>query len=156
MMATDSSIKKDGLCSLTAQKLSEEQGFTGRPPARNHPGYSAEEYCQTEPMEPHMIKVPYPDDQNMKRLAHDMKFVQKRGIELKNNELGKVWTNMQHKKAHAEDDKKNMDLDLATKLKERSQKVDEDKEASNLPPTQPEFAQVQLRKTGSRELLNIE
>lgn len=32
---------------------------------------------------------------------------------------------MQHKKAHAEDDKKNMDLDLATKLKERSQKVDE-------------------------------
>ena len=34
MMATETSIKKDGLCSLTAQKLSEEQGFTatGGPP----------------------------------------------------------------------------------------------------------------------------
>lgn len=32
MMATDTSIKKDGLCSLTAQKLSEDpQGFTGPP-----------------------------------------------------------------------------------------------------------------------------
>ena len=31
-MATETSIKKDGLCSLTAQKLSEEQGFTGKPP----------------------------------------------------------------------------------------------------------------------------
>lgn len=31
-MATETSIKKDGLCSLTAQKLSEEQGFTGGPP----------------------------------------------------------------------------------------------------------------------------
>ncbi len=33
MMATDTSIKNDGLCSLTAQKLSEEQQvFAGGPP----------------------------------------------------------------------------------------------------------------------------
>ena len=48
-----------------------------------------------------------------------------RGIELKNNEFGKVWTNIQQKKAHADDDTKKMDQDLASKLKERSRKVDE-------------------------------
>ena len=32
MMATDTSIKHDGLCSLTAQKLSEEHDLTGGPP----------------------------------------------------------------------------------------------------------------------------
>lgn len=32
MMATGMSIKKDGLCSLTAQKLSEEPGFASRLP----------------------------------------------------------------------------------------------------------------------------
>ncbi|CAB3992615.1 Hypothetical predicted protein [Paramuricea clavata] len=155
MMATDTSIKKDGLCSLTAQKLSEDpQGFAG-PPARNHPDYPAEDFCETEPMEPHMIKMPYPDDPNMKRLTHDIKFAHKKGIELKNNEFGKVWTNIQQKKAHAEDDTNKMDQELANKLKERSRKVDEDKEVDELPPP-PEFAQVQLRKTGSRELLNIE
>ena len=146
----------DGLCSLTAEKLSEEeQVFSGGPPARNHPGYSAEDYCETEVPEPHMIKMPYPDNQNMKRLTHDIKFAQKKGIELKNNEFGKVWTNIQQKKAHTDEDTKKMDQDLASKLKERSRKVDEDKETNELPPP-PAFAQVQLRKTGSRELLNIE
>ena len=48
-----------------------------------------------------------------------------RGIELKNNEFGKVWTNIQQRKAHAEDDTNKMDQDLASKLKERSRKVEE-------------------------------
>ena len=52
-------------------------------------------------------------------------FSSSRGIELKTNELGKVWTNIQHKKAHAEEETKKMDQDLASKLKERSRKVDE-------------------------------
>ena len=48
--------------------------------ARNHPGYSAEDYCETEVPEPHMIKMPYPDNQNMKRLTHDIKFAQKKYV----------------------------------------------------------------------------
>ncbi|XP_046851736.1 uncharacterized protein LOC124445068 isoform X2 [Xenia sp. Carnegie-2017] len=153
MMATGMSIKKDGLCSLTAQKLSEEPGFASRLPARNHPSESAEDFSEPNYMEPHMIKMPLPDDQNMKRLTHDIKFAQKRGIELKNNELDKVWRNMQNKKANDDDNTKKMDKDLANKLKERSLKVEKNDEDSYLSPP-PEFAQVQLRKTASKELLN--
>lgn len=147
--------KKDGLCSLTAtaQKLIEEQGIQG--PARNHPQYSPEDFCESEPTEPHMIKVPYPDDQNLKKLTKDIKFTQKSGVQLKNNEYGKVWTSIQNKKSHEDNSKNNMDQDLATKLKERSKKVDEEEQVNEDPPP-PEFAQLQLRKTGSRELLNIE
>lgn len=46
--------------------------------ARNHPSESAEDFSEPNYMEPHMIKMPLPDDQNMKRLTHDIKFAQKR------------------------------------------------------------------------------
>ena len=46
------------------------------------------------------------------------------GAQLKSNEYGKVWTSIQNKKS-ADDSSSKMDQDLASKLKERSKKVDE-------------------------------
>lgn len=45
--------------------------------ARNHPGYSADDFSEPEPIEPHRVKVPYPDDLNLKKLHQDLKMTQK-------------------------------------------------------------------------------